>query len=146
MYLVPRGASHRWPCRSRSGAKAKQKRSGLRQIGLGVMVTRDGRIPLAWHAYSGDRPDVTQFPAMIDQLHGQYQAVCAAAEVPAAADMTVVFDAGHNSEDNFAHLAGTGRHYIRSARTSSYSRSGHGVPPCCASTRVTTVRSRSPSP
>ena len=99
--------------------KAKQKRSGL-----GLMVTRDGRIPLARHAYSGHRPDVTQFPAMIDQLHGQYQAVCAAAEVPAAADMTVVLDAGHNSEDNFAHLAGTGRHYIRSARTSSYSRSG----------------------
>ena len=37
------------------------------------------RIPLTWHAYPGDRPDVTQFPAMIDQLHDQYQAVCAAA-------------------------------------------------------------------
>ncbi len=28
--------------------------------------------------------------------------------------MTVVFDAGQNSEDNFAHLAGTGLHYIGS--------------------------------
>ena len=28
--------------------------------------------------------------------------------------MTVVFDAGQNSEANFAHLAGTGMHYIGS--------------------------------
>jgi transposase len=99
--------------------KAKQKRSDLRLIGLGLVVTRDGGIPLTWHAYPGDRPDVTQFPVMIDQLLGQYQAVTAAAGVPAgAADMTVVFDAGQNSEGNFAHLAGTGLHYIGSVPAS----------------------------
>ena len=99
--------------------KAKQKRSDLRLIGLGLVVTRDGGIPLTWHAYPGDRPDVTQFPAMIDQLLSQYQAVTAAAGVPAAAaDMTVVFDAGQNSGDNFAHLAGTGLHYIGSVPAS----------------------------
>jgi transposase len=99
--------------------KAKQKRSDLRLVGLGLVVTRDGGIPLTWHAYPGDRPDVTQFTAMIDQLHGQYQAVCAAAGIPAsAADVTVVFDAGQNSESNFAHLAGTGLHYIGSVPAS----------------------------
>ena len=99
--------------------KAKQKRSDLRLVGLGLVVTRDGGIPLTWHAYPGDRPDVTQFPAMIDQLLTQYQAVTAAAGVPAAAaDMTVVFDAGQNSEDNFAHLAGTNLHYIGSVPAS----------------------------
>ena len=98
--------------------KAKQKRSDLRLVGLGLVVTRDGGIPLTWHAYPGDRPDVTQFPAMIDQLLARYQAVTAAASVPAAAaDMTVVFDAGQNSGDNFAHLAGTGLHYIGSVPT-----------------------------
>jgi transposase len=99
--------------------KAKQKRSDLRLVGLGLVVTRDGGIPLTWHAYPGDKPDVTQFPAMIDQLLARYQAVCAAAGVPAAAaDMTVVFDAGQNSEDNFTHLAGTGLHYIGSVPAS----------------------------
>ncbi len=99
--------------------KAKQKRSDLRLVGLGLVVTRDGGIPLTWHAYPGDRPDVTQFPAMIDQLLSQYQAVCAAAGLPdGAADMTVVFDAGQNSEANFAHLAGTGLHYIGSVPAS----------------------------
>jgi transposase len=101
--------------------KAKQKRSDLRLVGLGLVVTRDGGIPLTWHAYPGDRPDVTQFATMITQLRGQYQAITAAAGGTAGGgppDMTVVFDAGQNSEDNFAHLAGTGLHYIGSVPAS----------------------------
>ena len=99
--------------------KAKQKRSDLRLVGLGLVVTRDGGIPLTWHAYPGDKPDVTQFPGMIDQLKTQYEAVCAAAGRRAqAADMTVVFDAGQNSEANFAHLAGAGLRYIGSVPAS----------------------------
>jgi transposase len=99
--------------------KAKQKRFDLRLVGLGLVVTRDGGIPLTWHAYPGDRPDVTQFPVMIDQLLAQYQAVCAAAGVPAGpADMTVVFDAGQNSGANFAHLASAGLGYIGSVPAS----------------------------
>jgi transposase len=99
--------------------KAKQKRSDLRLVGLGLVVTRDGGIPLTWHAYPGDRPDVTQFPAMIDQLKSRYEAVCATAGLPAGdPDMTVVFDAGQNSEGNFAHLAGTGLHWIGSVPAS----------------------------
>jgi transposase len=99
--------------------KAKQKRSDLRLVGLGLVVTRDGGIPLTWHAYPGDRPDVTQFPGMIDQLKTRYEAVCAAAGLPAGdPEMTVVFDAGQNSEGNFAHLAGTGLHWIGSVPAS----------------------------
>ena len=99
--------------------KAKQKRSDLRLAGLGLVVTRDGGIPLTWHAYPGNKPDVTQFPDMITQLRGRYQAICAAAGTSAdAAGMTVVFDAGQNSEANFAHLASGGLHYIGSVPAS----------------------------
>jgi transposase len=97
--------------------KAKQKRSDLRIVGLGLVVTRDGGIPLTWHAYPGDRPDVTQFATMIGQLRAQYDAI-AAARGGGAADMTVVFDAGQNSEDNFAYLATTGLHYVGSVPAS----------------------------
>jgi len=56
---------------------------------------------------------------MISQLTGQYEQVCAAAGQPAqAADVTVVFDAGQNSEANFAHLAASGLHYIGSVPAS----------------------------
>ena len=99
--------------------KARQKRSDLRLAGLGLVVTRDGGLPLTWHAYPGDRPDVTQFPDMTDQLKDRYEAVCAAAGLALeAADMTVVFDAGQNSEANFAHFARTGLHYIGSVPAS----------------------------
>jgi transposase len=99
--------------------KAKQKRTDLRLVGLGLVVTRDGGIPLTWHAYPGDRPDVTQFPVMTDQLQARYEAVCAAAGLDLKApDMTVVFDAGQNSEANLAHFAATGMHYIGSVPAS----------------------------
>src|SRR5664279_249075 len=49
--------------------KAKQKRTDLRLVGLGMVVTRAGGIPLAWHAYPGNRPDVTQFPTPVSYTH-----------------------------------------------------------------------------
>jgi transposase len=99
--------------------KAKQKRSDLRLVGLGLVVTRDGGIPLTWHAYPGDKPDVTQFPDMITQLLTRYEAVRERAGVAAeAARMTVVFDAGQNSEANFAHLAAAGLSWIGSVPAS----------------------------
>ncbi|MDQ2875409.1 MAG: IS1634 family transposase [Actinomycetota bacterium] len=99
--------------------QAKQERTDLRIAGLGLVVTRDGGIPLTWHAYPGDRPDVTQFPVMASQLKARYEAVCAAAGLALeAADITVVLDAGQNSEANLAHLAATGMHYIGSVPAS----------------------------
>ncbi|MHB1501879.1 MAG: IS1634 family transposase, partial [Candidatus Dormibacteria bacterium] len=100
--------------------KAKQKRSDLRLVGLGLVVTRDGGLVLTWHAYPGDRPDVTQFPEMLSVLRRRYEAIVAARgqAVGPSTDMTVVFDAGQNSEDNFAHLAESGLHYIGSVPAS----------------------------
>jgi transposase len=97
--------------------KAKQKRTDLRIAGLGLVVTRDGGIPLTWHAYPGDKPDVTQFPDMIDQLRARYEAITAACGQQPA-QMTVVFDAGQNSEANFARLAKTGLRYVGSVPAS----------------------------
>jgi len=99
--------------------KAKQKRFDLRLVGLGLVVTRDGGIPLTWHAYPGNKPDVTQFATMIDQLGARYAAVtaqtCGAATDPTGGTrMTVVFDAGQNSVANFAHLHTARLHYVGS--------------------------------
>jgi len=107
--------------------KAKQKRADLRLVGLGLVVTRDGGVPLVSHAYPGNRPDVTQFATMIDLLMGRYTAVATAtsgdttapgdttdrAATPAV-EMTVVFDAGQNSVANFAHLAAAGLGFVGS--------------------------------
>jgi transposase len=100
--------------------KAKQKRSDLRLVGLGLVVTRDGGVPLVFHAYPGNRPDVTQFATMIDLRMARYTAVATAVPDAATAtatptpQMTVVFDAGQNSQANFAHLAAAGLAFVGS--------------------------------
>jgi transposase len=75
--------------------KAKQKRTDLRLIGLGLVVTRDGSIPLLSHTYPGDRPDVTQFPLMVQQLTTRFAHLAGGAD-----DLTLVYDAGQNSAAN----------------------------------------------
>ena len=47
---------------------AKQKRADLRIIGLGLVVSTDGGVPLVSHAYPGNLPDVSQFKTMVDEL------------------------------------------------------------------------------
>jgi transposase len=100
--------------------KAKQKRTDLRLVGLGMVVTRAGGIPLVWHAYPGNRPDVTQFPTLIEHLTSRYTHLAgSAADTDGGADpnwpsMTVVFDAGQNSTANFEQLHRSGLHYVGS--------------------------------
>jgi transposase len=79
--------------------KAKQKRVDLRLVGLGLVVTRDGSIPLLSHAYPGDRPDVTQFPAMIEQLTTRF-ADLSGHHTADLTGLTLVYDAGQNSTTN----------------------------------------------
>ena len=87
--------------------KAKQKRTDLRLVGLGLVATRDGAIPLLSHAYRGDRPDVTQFGSMVTALSTRYGDV-----LGGGAGVTLTFDAGQNSGPNFALLPGLHLHYV----------------------------------
>ena len=80
-------ASERAPIAQRG--KARQKRTDLRLAGLGLVVTRDGGIPMTWHACPGDKPDVTQFPAVSGVLAARHAAVCAASGQEPT-EMTVV--------------------------------------------------------
>jgi len=76
---------------------AKQKRNDLRLIGLGLVVSVDGGIPLVGHAYPGNLPDVSQFKAMVEELVTRFRTLAGE-----AGELTLVFDAGQNSEDNFS--------------------------------------------
>jgi transposase len=95
--------------------KAKQKRHDLRLVGLALVVTRDGGIPVVSRAYPGNRPDVTQFSAVIDELVTRYQQLAGG-----AGELTVVFDAGNDSAANQDHLAGLGLHYVASLPPSQH--------------------------
>jgi transposase len=75
--------------------KAKQKRTDLRLVGLALIVTRDGGVPIVSHPYPGDRPDVTQFPTVVENLMHRYRQL-----VDQVDSLTLVYDAGQNSTDN----------------------------------------------
>jgi len=105
---------------------AKQKRNDLRLVGLGLVVTRDGAIPVASHTYAGNRNDVSQFTTVLDELttrHGallDHQGGGEKGGGGARQQPTVVFDAGQNSAANFAHLAESGLHFVGSLPPSDF--------------------------
>ena len=82
--------------------KAKQKRTDLRLVGLALVVTRDGGMPIVSHAYAGDRPDVTQFATVVEELMAGYRQLVEQVE-----SLTLVYDAGQNSADNHALVEGS---------------------------------------
>jgi transposase len=98
--------------------KAKQKRADLRLVGLGLVITRDGGIPLLSHTYPGNKPDVTQFATMLTELCARYTAYTTTVGVPG--QITVVFDAGQNSTANFTDLRATGIGYVTSLPPSDH--------------------------
>jgi len=95
--------------------KAKQKRSDLRLVGLALVLSRDGGIPLLSHAYPGNRPDVTQFGTVIDALTERYRQLAGGVQ-----QLTVTFDAGNDSLANQDRLAEAGLHYVGSLVVSQH--------------------------
>ena len=95
--------------------KAKQKRYDLRIVGLGLVATRDGGIPLLSRAYPGNQVDVTQFQPMIEELARRHTTA-----LGGPGGVTVTFDAGQNSQPNFARLAELGLHFVGSVPPSDH--------------------------
>jgi len=83
---------------------SKQKRADLRICGLGLVVSVDGGVPLVSHAYPGNRPDVTQFGAMVNELVARFEALRPDDADREGGRLTLVYDAGQNSDDNYEML------------------------------------------
>ncbi|MGH8898060.1 MAG: IS1634 family transposase [Egibacteraceae bacterium] len=95
--------------------KAKQKRTDLRLVGLALVVTRDGGIPILSRAYAGNRPDVTQFSAVIDELVARYRELVNSVET-----LTLVYDAGQNSTGNQTHIEASALGFVGSLVVSDH--------------------------
>jgi len=94
---------------------AKQKRRDLRLVGLGLVVSTDGGIPLVSHAYAGDRPDVTQFPHLVNELVTRFKKLA-----DDVGELTLVFDAGQNSADNVKLFQDAPLHFVGSLPPSDH--------------------------
>ena len=95
--------------------KAKQKRTDLRLVGLGLVVSVDGGIPLVSHAYAGNRHDATQFKDVVAELVNRFGTFGHPQE-----GLTVVFDAGQCSQDNLELVANGPLHFVASLPPSDH--------------------------
>jgi len=75
--------------------KNKEGRHNLRQIGLGLLVARESRLPLFYQLYPGNMHDSRFFQQVMDEMFG---IVCGFHKTKER--LTVIFDKGMNSENN----------------------------------------------
>jgi transposase len=94
---------------------AKQKRTDLRLVGLGLVVSTDFGVPLVSHAYAGNRPDVTQFPEVVAELVERFGPLA-----ESGAELTLVYDAGQDSSDNQELMEESPLHFIGSLPPSDH--------------------------
>lgn len=76
--------------------KNKEGRNNLRQVGLGLLVSRDKRLPLNYCVYPGNLHDSRQFQAVLSEMFVAIENLCRTKE-----RLTLVIDKGMNSADNF---------------------------------------------
>ena len=88
---------------------AKQKRNDLRLVGLSLVVTTDGGIPLLSHAYGGNHNDVSQFGQVLTELSARWGTLAKDTD-----GLTVVYDAGQDSEANQSAVADSSFHFVGS--------------------------------
>lgn len=94
---------------------AKQGRVDLRLVGLGLVVTADGGVPICSHTYEGNRPDVTQFATVIGELAARFGTVAGT-----GTGLTVVYDAGMDSAANQQVIEAAGLHFVGSLVPSNH--------------------------
>jgi len=93
--------------------KNKQGRGNLRQVNYALFCA--GSIPLYYEVYEGNLNDVSKFPAALAHFK-QFLSGLGSAGASAAPRVTLVFDKGNNSKDNFAKLDASGLDYVASLK------------------------------
>ena len=99
---------------------SKQKRNDLRICGLGLVVSVDGGVPLVSHPYPGNKPDVTQFGTMVAELVARFETLLADGASGEDERLTLVYDAGQNSDDNYKTLDATPFSFVGSLPPSDH--------------------------
>ena len=97
------------PAKLAKRGHAKSKRTDLRIVGLALLVSWDFHIPLFSQVYEGNQNDSVTFSGVLDELVSRYQMFRGKCE-----NVTLVFDKGNNSTENFKELDDSPYHFIGS--------------------------------
>ncbi len=82
-------------CTIAQRGKNKQKRNDLRQVGLAMVVTQNGSLPLFHETYSGNMNDGKVFVKLLGKIKKRIKDIGFELN-----DNTIVFDRGNNSKKN----------------------------------------------
>jgi transposase len=88
--------------------KSKEGRA-LRIVGLALLVSADGHVPLLHRTYPGNQVDAPTFRSLTNALVARYHELCEGTE-----HVTLVFDKGNNASDNLEAIADSPYHFIGS--------------------------------
>jgi transposase len=94
---------------------SKEGRDSLRILGLALLVTADGEVPLLHHIYAGNKADSTVF----SRISGELQRRCSELG-RGVCDITLVFDKGNNSHKNLNRLQKAPFHFVGSLVPTQY--------------------------
>lgn len=81
----------------------KHGRHNLRQVGMGLVITKEGSLPLLHLLAHGRKSDVKLFPGSMTELVDRYLKLTGETE-----KLTMVFDKGNNSEENIQRASASG--------------------------------------
>ena len=88
---------------------SKEGRDNLRLLGLAVLVTADGDVPLLHHTYAGNQHDSVTFQSVAEKLFQRCRSLSQAVE-----KITLVFDKGNNSKENLERVDNSPLHFVGS--------------------------------
>lgn len=93
--------------------KNKDGKDWLRQVGLALLVSREGRLPLFYREYEGNRHDSKVFWRVMDEVFSAMKGFA-----DPGAELTVVFDKGMNAQENIEQIdSRKGIHFITTYST-----------------------------
>jgi transposase len=88
--------------------KNKEGKDWLRQVGVALLVSRDGRLPIFYREYEGNRHDSKEFHKILLEMTSRVRESSGEDR-----ELTLVFDKGMNSDDNICLIDATPRvHFI----------------------------------
>ena len=88
--------------------KNKDGKDWLRQVGVALLVSREGRLPLFYREYEGNRHDSKVFWRIMDEMFSAMKGFA-----DPGTELTVVFDKGMNAQENMEQIdARDGFHFI----------------------------------
>jgi len=88
---------------------SKEGRDNLRILGLALLVTSDGEVPLFHHNYAGNQHDSVTFHSVAEELFERCRSL-----THGAYNITLVFDKGNNSKENLEQVGDSPFHFVGS--------------------------------